>query len=84
VQIYPNPASEQAFISVKVKDPKDKSIKLQFYNLTGLLQKTEVISLNSYGYGETQLQCGSLPKGLYVYNVMSGTTVITRGKLVVQ
>jgi aminopeptidase N len=71
IQVYPNPFSNQIFISVK--NPADPFLQFQLFNVLG--QKIISTTLNLSGADETfTLPVGSLANGVYFVRMEGNTT----------
>lgn len=70
--IYPNPANHIVYF----KSYLPANIKLMIYDASGLLQK-EVIAKNT---NELEIDVSDLPKGMYLYKILTDNNIIT-GKL---
>lgn len=71
---YPNPATDVVRFVMSDKEP----LKLEIFDLTGKLVKTQLIEDN-----KTEVDISMLPSGLYPFK-LSNTKVISTGKLAVE
>ncbi len=81
VNIYPNPASEAATISVGLKDVKDFEISL--YNSIGQQVITTMKINGKPGVNDVFVDLSKLNSGLYFYSVKTDNSVVTK-KLIIE
>lgn len=77
--IYPNPFSSSATISISGYAASQTPWHLEIYDHTGKLVKYLLLESP-----QTELNRGELSQGLYFYNILDGSQVIAKGKLVIE
>ncbi|MBP1646478.1 MAG: hypothetical protein H6Q16_2056 [Bacteroidetes bacterium] len=75
ITIYPNPASN--IVNLEIKDVSKEILKLNIYNILGVLVKTETISNNN------QINISDLNNGIYLLALKS-KDFTTKQKLIIQ
>ncbi len=78
-ELYPNPFSTSAILTVKSKEAADGMI-LKIYDVLGRIQDQVVIS----GQGFASIERNNLEAGIYYYRIFSGETMKSAGKLVIE
>lgn len=74
LKLYPNPTSN--YVNIEISDDvflNNYDIKL--YDITGKQYNVDII--NSYG-NKFEVNVGSLPSGIYIFNIMFNNSVITK------
>ena len=70
LNLYPNPVQDR--FSLQVNNDLTGAMKVQVYNMSGVVQKQFSLNKASKGATQTYLSIGSLPKGEYVIKVSIG------------
>ena len=76
LEVFPNPATEQATFLLKSIRPIDGTLNL--YNLSGQIVKTMDFDHNQFDF-----DCKSLPAGCYFFKISAEGQALASGKLVV-
>jgi hypothetical protein len=69
IQVYPNPASDQAFVAYNAEI--NSKVNVQIYSLNGSLMSTQVVAVNS-GTNRIALNIANLAKGGYIVYLNDG------------
>ena len=77
IKVYPNPAKDRLIIEYKFTDELNHAT---LYDMMG--HKVKSISLNGKS-GRVIIDINNLSKGIYFYNILSSSTIITTDKLVI-
>ena len=77
--VYPNPADQQ--VTLRSRATPDESFIAEILNLQGA-PVSRVTSTPAAGYQEVRISTASLPSGLYLLKVSSGSEIVIQ-KLVV-
>ncbi len=76
VSIYPNPITTSATIHVESKNTNGQ---FKLYNITGTeVYRTSITNSN------TEFEKGSIPQGIYFYQVITNNNTVSTGKLIIQ
>jgi hypothetical protein len=79
VQVYPNPVKD--YLNIKLKDPVDKNIGLEIYDISG--KRVFVSELYADGGSSFQLNITAFSSGFYVLRLVLGETTYT-GKILIE
>lgn len=83
ITVFPNPTHALTTVLLN-QGPQNGEVSIEFYNLTGQQVQAKTHQLNSYGYGEWQIDCSGFSPGIYFYQVKSENGLVGKGKLVVE
>jgi hypothetical protein len=83
VTVFPNPAKSTARVILNHGVP-NSTVGFALYDLTGKLVTVESYTLNSYGFGEWQVDLGGLQPGIYIYHIDTSDGKRRTGKLLVE
>ena len=78
INVFPNPFIESTTFEVKGLQ-KVGELELQVYDLQGRLIQQNRFTSNRFEYYR-----GQLPRGMYIYRMLSGGQLISTGKIVVR
>ncbi|MGY5355918.1 DUF4114 domain-containing protein [Wenyingzhuangia sp. IMCC45467] len=78
-EVYPNPFSNQATISVQAKT---NTAIIKVYNMTGMLVDQKIMNVNTNN--NTVVYNTAIPNGLYMYTIHEGSNTIGKGKFIVK
>jgi hypothetical protein len=86
VFIYPNPATNQVFVSIKSSNKQHafKEAVLKIYDVGGKEIYTQTSTLNTSAYSEYHINISQFESGIYFHTVTSENEIIGKGKLIKQ
>ncbi|MGZ3883265.1 MAG: T9SS type A sorting domain-containing protein [Bacteroidia bacterium] len=76
VDVYPNPSSSNAFVSVDMKAEND--VRIQVYNSLGSIIYTAPVQKYAAGKHKLSIDCSNYNTGLYFISVTAGENKITK------
>jgi hypothetical protein len=84
VFIYPNPATNQIFVSIKSANQKHafKQAVLKIYNVAGKEIYTQTTTLNTSAYSEYYINISQFENGIYFYTVTTENEIIGKGRII--
>lgn len=83
ITVFPNPTHSTATVVIN-QGPPNGEVSFALHNLTGQQVQAKTHRLNSYGYGEWQIDCSRFSPGIYFYQVTYEKGVVGKGKLLVE
>jgi hypothetical protein len=77
VNIYPNPIGESAVLQIA---NSSEALTFRLFDVTGKV----VMSMENLGNGNVELNRNNLTAGIYIYQVLNNSSVVSTGKLAIQ